>query len=275
MSNRNWRDLFEEYRTGHLSEEKWEALMAAMENNDDLRAEYELFFTIQEGLDTERIRNKVLEIRKNTKHNRGKKFTAFNSFLLAFTAAVLCLIAYWVIMNRPVEATKEEQAVIQETAPNITPTDSIKLQELPIEPMQIDQKKKIKRTQPTRSSTEQPMASAAPGIQYEQLASRYISQKEIIQPLLRGGNESDNAIAKQVEEYIKSGRYLNAIKLLTVKEESEGIHPDDRIWFLALAYLGNGEIDRSQKSLKEIASDDFNSHHKIATQLLAEIDMLQ
>lgn len=274
MSNTNWRELFEEYRTGDLSEEKRAAMESAMENDVGLRAEYELFFAIQEGLDNERIRNKVSSIRK-PKNNKGKNFTGFISIILTFIVAGTCFFAYRAIMDRPADTPEVEDIKIREASPARVPADSIAPQNNRTAPAQIEQEKERRGNPPPITAKEQPMAREASGIMSKELVSSYLSETTITKPLMRSGNQPSSPLAERVSSYLKTGEYAATINLLSMKSESEGIHPDDRLWFLSLAYLGDGNLGQAKKSLEEIAGDDFNTHHKMAAQLLAEIELLK
>lgn len=275
MSNTNWRELFEAYRTGDLSDDQRKSMEYAMEQDDDLRAEYELFVAIQEGLDNERIRNKLRSIRKSPKNNNGKNFNGFNSLLLIVIIAGLCVFAYKIIIDRPADASEIEESNIPEAAPiQHPPTDSITPNGSPSSSTQIEQKKEKTEIQPPIASSVSTKERETIDNLSEELVARYLTETEITKPLMRGGTQSASDLADRARKNLKAKNYTASIKLLKEEGETQGIHPDDKLWFLSLAYLGNRDLVKAKKSLEEIASDDFNTHHKMAAKLLSEIESL-
>lgn len=275
MSITNWRDLFEEYRTGGLSDEERISFELALEKDGDLRSDYDLFLAYHEALEHERIRKKLSSIRKAPKNDKGKYFTGLTSFLLAFIVAGLCYFAYKVIMDRPATDSEVEESNNRQTLPTPAPADSVTLQNDQSNLSREDQEKKQTIVHPSRSNTQQPLASSTSKNLSEQLVDKYLEETTITKVLLRSNTQTDYSLADQVRNYLKARKYSATINLLKEKDDLEGIHPDDKLWFLSLAYLGDKNLIQAKSSLKEIATDGFNTHHKIASQLLAEIDILK
>lgn len=275
MSITNWRDLFEEYRTGGLSDEERISFELALEKDDDLRAEYDLFLAYHEALEHERIRKKLSSIRKPSKNDKGKYFTGFTSFLLAFIVAGLCYFAYKVVIDRPVADSDVEEMNNRQTLPESAPVDSSTLQNDQSNLSREDREKKQTEIHPSRSNGQQPLAASASKIPNEQLVDKYLEETTITKALMRSKTQTDYFLADQVRNYLKARKYSATINLLKEKDDLEGIHPDDKLWFLSLAYLGDKNLRLAKNSLKEIATDDFNTHHKLASQLLEEIDILK